>query len=202
MDDKKPENTILVTLARLSYFYGFEPYKGDDGKQSYCAHAIIPPTHSVLPALTALIRTVAAEEYKDKAEEVLQQIKAQDKLCIHRGDISKPGQDAYRGLLYISANNSVRPRIVATINGVNQEVDKSSDVAPYSGCIANVILRIWAQNHPKWGKRINAELQGVQFVKHAERLGGGGRAASLDEFGVVAGDADSPAPETGGGGLI
>jgi hypothetical protein len=202
MTDKKVENTILITNVRLSYAYLFKPYKGDDGKSSYCAHSIIAPTHPVLPALTALIRAVAAEEYKDKAEEVLQQIKAQDRLCIHRGDISKPGQDAYRGLLFISANNQVRPRLVATINGVNQEVDESSEFAPYSGCIANVILRIWAQNHVKWGKRFNAELQGVQFVKHAERLGGGGRAASLDEFGVVAGDADSAEPEQGGGGLI
>lgn len=199
---QRDEGEILLSNVRLSYFYGFKPYTGDDGKGSYTAHSIFGTTHPQVAAIQALIRKVAVEQWKDKADAVLQQLKAQDKLCIHRGDISKPGKDGYAGMLFISANNKTRPRILATIDGVNQDVDESSEYAPYSGCWANVRIRIWAQDNPKWGKRINAELRGVQFKRHDQRLGGGGGAAALDEFGVDAPDADSAAPATGDEGLV
>lgn len=201
-ESKKQDENLLITDARLSYAYIYKPYEGDDGKKTYTSHLIIPENHPQMSAISATIRKVAALVFKDQADAVLAQLKAQDKLCIHRGDISKAGQDPYRGKLYISANNNVRPRILATVNGVNQEINEDHELAPYSGCYANVMIVIWAQNN-KWGKRINAQLTGVQFLRHAERLGGGGKAASLDEFGTVEGSgADSDAPASGGGGLV
>lgn len=193
MAEKKEETPLLLNNVRLSYFYGFKPYQGEDGKPSYCAHLIIPRDHPQLSALTGMIKKVAKEVFGVEADQVLATLKAQDKLCLHNGDITKAGQEAYAGKLYVSANNKIKPRIVATVGGINQEIDESSDFAPYSGCKANAVVIIWAQNN-KWGKRINAQLTGVQFVAHDKRLGGGGKAASLDEFGVVATDADGAAP--------
>ena len=130
---------------------------------------------------------------------MLKALKAQDRLCIHRGDVSKVGQAPYAGKLYISASNSIQPRILATIDGINQEIGPDSEYAPYSGCYANATVIIWAQDN-KFGKRINAQLTGVQFLRHSERLSGGGRAASLDEFGPVkseGADADAPSASEG-----
>lgn len=199
MATEKQNTDILINNCRLSYFFGFKPYEGDDGSSSYCSHLIIPTNHPQLSALQALMRKAAVDTWKDKAEEVLQQLKAQDRLCIHRGDISKPGQDAYKGQLYISTSSKIKPRIVASVNGINQEVGEDHALACYSGCKANAIISIWAQNN-KFGKRINAQLMGVQFAGHDQRLSGAGRVASIDEFGIVATDADAAAPSAGGGG--
>jgi hypothetical protein len=204
MTEEKKQNTdLLLANVRLSYFFGFKPYEGDDGSSSYCSHLIMATNHPQLGALQNLMRKVATDTWKDKAEEVLMQLKAQDRLCIHRGDVSKPGQDAYKGLLYISSSSKIKPRIVATVGGINQEVGEDHELACYSGCKANAIVSIWAQNN-KFGKRINAQLMGVQFVSHDQRLSGAGRVASVDEFGIVDGaGADSAAPAAGGGsGLI
>lgn len=199
---EKQNNDLLITNTRLSYAYIFKPYEGDDGSKSFCSHLIIPTNHPQLGALQNLMRKVAVDTWKEKAEEVLQQLKAQDRLCIHRGDISKPGQDAYKGLLYISSSSKIKPRILATVGGINQEIGEDHELAPYSGCKANAIIGVWAQNN-KFGKRINAQLMGVQFVGHDQRLSGAGRVASIDEFGIVATDADGAAPSTGGNdGLI
>jgi hypothetical protein len=199
---EKQNTDFLITNCRFSYLYVFKPYEGEDGSKSYCSHLIIPTNHPQLGALQAMIRKVAVDTWKDKAEEVLQQLKAQDRLAVHRGDVSKPGQDAYKGQLYISSSSKVRPRIVATVDGINQEIDEEHAMAPYSGCRGNAIIGIWAQNN-KFGKRINAQLMGVQFVAHDQRLSGAGRVASVDEFGIVATDADSAAPSSGGNdGLI
>lgn len=204
MAEKRKDETVFIKDARLSYFYGFEPFKGEDGDGKYCAHAIIAVDHPAVAAIKAAMRKVAVERWKNKAEEVLQQLAAQDKLCIHRGDVNKPGQEAYAGKLFVSASNDRQPKIAVTLNGVTQEIDKSSDYAPYSGCIANVIIDVWAQDN-KYGKRINASLTGVQFKKHDTRLSGGGRASSLDEFEVDPADADAAPPEgqaNASGGLI
>lgn len=198
---EKQNNDILITNVRLSYAYLFKAYEGDDGSRSFCSHLIIPTNHPQLTALDALIRRVAADTWKEKAGEVLTQLKGQDRLAIHRGDISKPGQDAYKGQLYISSSSKIKPRIVACVGGINQEIGEDHEMAPYSGCKANAIISVWAQNN-KFGKRINAQLMGVQFVAHDQRLSGAGRVASIEEFGIVATDADSPAPVNGGEGLI
>jgi hypothetical protein len=199
---EKQTSDILISNARLSYAYLFKPYEGDDGSKSFCSHLILPINHPQLGALQQLMRKVAVDTWKDKAEEVLQQLKGQDRLCIHRGEISKPGQDAYKDKLYISSSSKIKPRIVATVGGINQEIGEDHELAPYSGCKANAVISVWAQNN-KFGKRINAQLMGVQFVAHDQRLSGAGRVASVDEFGIVATDADGAAPAGGGGdGLI
>ena len=59
----------------------------------------------------------------------------------------------------------------------------------------NAIIEIWPQDN-QFGKRVNASLLGVQFVKDGERLAGGGVAAA-DDFEAISGAAD-PAVAKGG----
>ena len=40
----------------------------------------------------------------------------------------------------------------------------------YPGCYVNVVITLWAQNN-KFGKRINANLLAVQFVKDGNPFG-------------------------------
>lgn len=209
---EKNESTILLTNVRLSYAYVFKPYEGDDGKKSYGSHMIFDETQPYEPkvplpngekitlkeALQRAIREAATEKWGEKARDVLQQLAGQDRLCLHRGDVSKPGLAPYKGKLYVSANNATRPN---TFDSKGRQVNDANDAeAVYSGCIAQVVINVWAQEN-KFGKRINASPMGFKFVRHEDRLSGGGRVASADEFGNADNSADGDAPN-GGDGLI
>jgi len=41
---------------------------------------------------------------------------------------------------------------------------------PYAGCYVNMSIRLWAQDN-QFGKRVNAQLRAVQFVKDGEAFG-------------------------------
>jgi hypothetical protein len=53
------------------------------------------------------------------------------------------------------------------------------------------VVEIWAQDN-NYGKRINASLKGVQFVRDGDAFAGGG-AASPDEFEDLSADASAAA---------
>lgn len=105
----------------------------------------------------------------------------------------KPLYDGYEGTLFVSANRPVKLDEFAQIkNGTKKrpvriigprknargkfdELTENDPYAPYSGCFANVIIRIYG-HEGKDGQpsRINASLEAVQFAKHGERFGYGG----------------------------
>ena len=62
--------------------------------------------------------------------------------------------------LFISASDSIRPQVI----GKKREALTEEDDVVYGGVIVNALIRPWAQDN-KFGKRINANLVGVQFVK-------------------------------------
>lgn len=192
MSEVKSDQTVRLTDVRLSYFYGFEPYEGDNGA-SYCSHFILSPTHDDVAKIKAAQRAAAIAMWKDKAEEMLNALAGQDRLCLHNGNVSKPGIDGYKDMLYVSGNSKKRFTI---IDGDRSPLT-AADGRPYSGCYANAIVQIWAQAN-KWGKRINAQIAGVQFLRHGESFGGG-RTASPEEFSdISAAGADGAAPAAAG----
>lgn len=105
-----------------------------------------------------------------------------DKICLKDGDES--GRDEYEGHYTIKAANSKRPKVI--------DRDKSplteDDGKPYSGCYVNAVIELWAQNNG-YGKRINANLLGVQFAKDGEPFASG-EVASDDDFDLVEGSDD------------
>ena len=131
---------------------------------------------------------------------MLEALKGQDKICLHKGDVSKPGKPEYAGLYFVTGNNERRFTIVD--GNRNPLVEK--DGKPYSGCYVNAKLNIWAMDN-KWGKRICATIRGVQFLRDGEAFTKGAAPASPDEFGVVTDGVDSAAPVAGAdptGGLL
>ena len=133
---------------------------------------------------------------------------------MHEGDKSKPGKPAYKGRVYISANNKEQPTILVTENGVNIAnrdtvplFTPAHEKWPYAGCFANLLLRIKAYDYDN-GKSlgVSAYVNGVQFLRHGERLGGGSMVASVGQFGLTATEADGAPPASAtanaGAGLI
>ena len=100
-----------------------------------------------------------------------------DKICLKDGDDS--GRDEYEGHYTIKAANSKRPKVI--------DRDKSplaeDDGKPYSGCYVNAVIDLWAMNN-SYGRRINANLLGVQFFKDGEPFESGSTADDddFDEF--------------------
>lgn len=87
-----------------------------------------------------------------------------DRLCLKDGDESD--YDGYEGCMSFKAASSKRPTI---INRDKTPLAEDDNVL-YAGCYVNAIVDLWVQNN-NYGKRINANLYGVQFVKEGEAFG-------------------------------
>jgi hypothetical protein len=75
------------------------------------------------------------------------------------------GRPEYEGKMTIKASTKKRPLVI--------DRDKSpiteDDNIVYAGCYVNAIVTLWGQNN-QFGKRVNAQLDGVQFVRDGEPL--------------------------------
>jgi hypothetical protein len=111
------------------------------------------------------------------------------KKCLHEG--AEKEYDGYSAdNMFISATNKKRPTVV----DYDMSPLTAEDGRPYGGCYVNAVVRLWAQDN-QFGKRINAQLQGVQFAKHGEAFGAGSFNPS-EHFGPL--EAPAPAPTTAG----
>ena len=98
-----------------------------------------------------------------------------DKICLRDGD--QETYDGYEGCMSFKASNGRRPLVIDRDRTPLTE----DDGKPYAGCYVNATVELWAQNN-QYGKRINANLLGVQFVADGESFGGGGSVADVDDF--------------------
>lgn len=119
------------------------------------------------------------KQIKDAANELIKnELKGAklgaDKICLRDGNDTN--YDGYATCYSLKASNSKRPLII--------DRDKTplaeNDGKPYSGCYVNGIIELWAQNN-EFGKRINANLLGVQFFGDGEPFASGA-AATMDDF--------------------
>jgi len=100
----------------------------------------------------------------------------EDKICLKDGD--DIDYDGYAGKMSIKASNNKRPKVLDRDKTQLTEDDNRI----YAGCYVNAVIELWAQNN-QWGKRINANLLGVQFFKDGEPFSDGAVAAD-DDFDV------------------
>lgn len=164
--------------------------KPDDLKFS-CV-AIIRRDHLQLAAIKAAMLAAAESKWPGKGADMLKQLQAADRLCLHDGD-AKADHPGYKGNFYINASNTLRPLVI----GPNRENLAAQDGKPYSGSYGNIIVEFWAQDN-KFGKRVSASLLGAQHIKDGERLAGGG-VASADDFEAVPQAAAEAAANSGNG---
>jgi hypothetical protein len=167
---------IKLQNVRLAFPQLFEAKTvNGEGKPAFSAAFLIDPADPQVKTINAAIEQVAKEKWGAKADAMLKQMRAGDKLALHDGDL-KSSYDGFVGNLYISARSATRPLVI--------NADKSplveADGKPYAGCYVNASVELWAQDN-NYGKRINASLGGVQFARDGDAFAGGG-AASEDEF--------------------
>lgn len=168
---------IAIKNARLAFPNIFQP-KVDEttGRKSFGAALILAANDPVIAQIDAAIEKVAKEKWNDKAPTILKMIRAQDRVCLKDGDL-KAQYAGFEGNRYVAANSTVRPSVF----GANREPLDEASGKIYAGAYVNANIELWAQDHPKHGKRVNAQLRGVQFSKDGDAFAGG-TAASEDEF--------------------
>jgi len=173
-----------VRLAFPSLWKATAPKTG--GEAAFSASFLLPETHKQISELKAAFKTLAKEKWGAKADAVLKALEAADKVCLHKGD-GKADYEGFEGNLYVSARAKVRPSI---FDQQRQELSEA-DGKPYSGCYVNASLELWPQDNG-FGKRINAQLRGVQFLRDGDAFAGGSRPADADEFDEISVGDDDP----------
>lgn len=176
------DGTIRIDGIRGSYVHLDKPYKGktdDGGTEAVAKYSIV----ALLPKATheeakSLIIESIGKLLKDNKDAKV----AKDKRYIRDGDDQE--KDEYEGMWTVSAREERKP----ACRDRNGELVAPEDVRDtfQSGYWFNVLIRPWYQDN-KYGKRVNAGLVGVQFVKK-DKTFGEGSIDDTDAWDAVEGD--------------
>jgi len=159
---------MIITLknVRLSFPQLFQPQVQQDGKKTFGASFLFPPSHPVKAEIEAAMKAVAQDKWSNKADAELNALIAAGRVCLRDG--ATKAYDGYQGNWFVSASSKTRPQV---IDKDTSPLDESSG-RPYGGCFVVASIEIWAQDNA-FGKRINATLRWVQFMSDGESFGGG-----------------------------
>ena len=160
---------IMMKNVRLSFPSLFSPATFNGEATKYEATLLINKTTQA--ELLDKLQDEIERLVKDNLKGVMPK---PDKIALKDGDGVE--YDGYEGHMSLKASNKTRPTVI--------DRDKSplteADGRPYAGCYVNAVVEGWVQNN-SFGKRVNFNLLGIQFVKDGDRFGSGG-VASADEF--------------------
>jgi hypothetical protein len=182
-----PIGRLMLKNVRLGFPNLFTATTvGGEGEPRYSAMLILPPDHPQMAEVKAKMLAVAKDKWKDKGQAIYTQLEKTDKLALHDDD-TKAQYDGVAGNFFISAAAQVSAR--PTVINSDKTPLTEKDGKPYAGCYVNVSIDLWAQDN-KYGKRVNAQLRGVQFVRDGDAFAAG-RPADSDEFEPVTEGADA-----------
>ena len=199
-------DVIYLSNVRLSFPHLAEPQKNvnaENGKEriSYNCEFIMPQDHAGFTQFMQQFAALAAEKWKDHAQQVMQMIQSDRRLrCYGRGEekVNKKTfqpYDGYAGNVYITAGRDSQPQI---IQADGTPIDPNNSMAyqqltrkMYGGCRVNAAVKPWLQEN-SYGRGVRCDLVAVQFAADDQPFGEGAvDAAPL--FGAVAGATAAPA---------
>ena len=160
----KLNGSRIQFMCRLSYANLSEPRAFNGQKEKYSVSCIIPKSDKGTIAKI----TRAVNEAKEEGKTVLWGNTIPGKLLtpLHDGDTDKAGDEAYANAVYLNASNQKKPGLYG--RDAKPIADESM---LYSGCYAKVDVVFKAYDNASKG--VTSYLQGVQFVRDGELLGGG-----------------------------
>ncbi len=167
---------IALKNVRLAFPVLFEAKTvNGEGEPAFSASFLLSTNHPQIAEIRKAVDAVGKEKWGQKWDSVKKEIELKAKGLLQDGD-AKADYAGFEGNLFVNARNKVRPLVI--------DRDKTpliaADGKPYAGCFVNASIELWAQDN-KYGKRINASLRGVQFLKDGDAFTGGGT-ASEDDF--------------------
>lgn len=168
---KAKTSEVLRISGRLSYPKLFKPEAYSEGQEKkFQATILADPSDAKEAAQIKAIKAAAAKLLKEAFGE---DFKPSGLKGICFGDGNKKTKEdgsiseGYKDRFYITLSNTVRP---AVANRKGEPVAEGDPQCPYAGCFVNATLTLWTQNN-SFGKRINGNLRGVQFVRDGEAFG-------------------------------
>lgn len=179
---------IPLREVRISYPHVFEPWsRNANEKKKYSAVFLLDKQKhkDLIKQVAQAMKALCTMEAKDK------RLPPPDKLCLRDGDLS--GRSENEGCWTLNASEDARPVVV---NADRTPLTAEDDVI-YPGCVVNARIRLWYQDN-QYGKRVNANLLGVQFVRDGDRLGNRGPRMTADEMFDSVEGFDEPEAATAG----
>jgi len=195
-----PVGEVLLTNVRLSFAdldKPGKPQKNDNGEMvpgKYKANGLISKTTAEGKANMAKLKRAAEDVKKKKWGDKIPKLKA-DRVCVRDGD--EEDWEGYAGHYYVSANNPDKPVLITKQKDSKGKWIPAKPGQLYSGCYVNMLVRLWAQDHPDYGKRLNASVEAVQFSKHGTAFSGGGPIDADEKFAEI--EAEEGEDMDGGG---
>lgn len=177
---------MLLENVRLSFpklFKAEPPAPGQTPK--FSGTFIFDKGGDVHKKVQAEMQRVAKDKWGEKAAATFKQLAAAQKVCMRDGETKMDYDGFGEGTMFVSASTDKRPGVFDR----NRDPLAQEDGRPYAGCYVNANVEIWAQDN-QYGKRINAQLRGVQFIADGEAFGGGGPPATADDFPELEDDGD------------
>lgn len=175
-------SSIFLKGVRIAFAEGiFEATQFEGkGEPRYGCRLLVEKGSDADTAIKAEMSRVAKKEWGDRAEAIVQSIIGRPQsCCYYPGDLKE--YDGFKGKMALAANRNAKKGAPLVIDR-----DKSPltvhDGRPYSGCIVNAKVNIWAQDN-QYGQAIRCTLETIQFSKDADAFGSGGP-ATADGFEV------------------
>lgn len=153
---------VKLIKVRLSFPHLFTARAVNEGdKPKFSANFILDNDEheDLIAELEDAIESVATEQWKGKTPKNL-------KTCLRDGE-DYADKDGYGdGTMFLTASTDKRPPVVdRDMSPIVEDDDKI-----YAGCFVNATIRLWAQDN-QYGKRVNANLRAVQFVRDGDAFG-------------------------------
>jgi len=195
---------LKIVGARLAFPVLFNPeqFQGQ-GEEMYSCNLLVGPKKNVevfvgeprdggglvytkKMGLYDALEKVGQDKWKDKWPAVKKASEAKDLNCLHDGD-TKADYAGFAGQWFLSCRSKAeaRPKVV----DVNGSPLTARDGRVYAGCYVIGLVELWAQEN-EFGKRINAQVRGIQFLRDGDAFSGAAP-ASDDEFDDVSAGADA-----------
>lgn len=188
MEKTTPAARVMLLRTRLAFptLNEAEAFQGEGAKR-FSGTLLFEKDSESHKACKAAMLAAAEAKWPGKGAAAVKALSAGLKTALQDGD-TKTQYDGFEDMMFVSAHSQAAnpPRL---LDGQRKELPRNTGMI-YPGCYVNASIEFWAQDN-KWGKRINAQLRGVQFCADGDSFAAG-TAASPDEFGEVEG---APATE-------
>lgn len=172
---------VKLTNVRLAFPQLFEAKAvNGEGEPRFGAAFVIEPKSENAKLLANALTSVANEKWTKQGPSILSDLKRKGRVCYIEGPKTSGTGEVYEGFEdkhSLQSSSKVRP---LALNKDKTPLTEKDGVI-YAGCFIDAIVEVWAQDN-QFGKRINAQLKGVQFRGDGDAFSGGGKPASADEF--------------------
>ena len=177
---KNMSATKVVVPCRISFANIWEPKSINGSEEKYSVSCLIPKDDKA--TLLKIHKAIEAAKEDAKAKKWSGKIPANLKLPMHDGDIDRPDDENYAGMMFFNATSKEAPQIV------DRKVQPILDPLECgSGDYCNVSVNFYGFA-ASGNKGIAAGLGNIQLVKKGERLAG--RATAASDFEEIEGEDD------------